>query len=85
MAFLFALGATVLNPYGLRLHAEVVSAVTSSSLATNIEEYLPPNFQEITQLPFLVVILLSIVLITVARERMPFRWLAVVCMSLFSD
>lgn len=83
VAFLFALGATVLNPYGLRLHAEVVTAVTSSSLATNIEEYLPPNFQEITQLPFLLGILLSIVLITVARERMPFRWLAVLCMSLF--
>ena len=82
-ALLFALGATLLNPYGLHLHAEVVSAVTSSSLAAQIEEYLPPNFQELTQLPFLLVILFTIVLMTVARERMPFRWLAVLCMSLF--
>jgi hypothetical protein len=83
IALLVAAAATLANPFGLRLHGEVLSAVTSGSLAASIEEYLPPNFQEIGQLPFLLVILLSIALIAVARNRMPFTWLVVFCMSLF--
>ncbi len=75
--------ATVLNPYGLRVHAEVISAVTSTLLARNIEEYMPPNFQEFGQLPFLIGLILVLGLLALSRDRMPFRWLALVAMSLF--
>ena len=75
--------ATVVNPYGLRVHAEVLSAVTSPLLARNIGEYLPPNFQEVGQLPFLIVLMLILGLLALARERMPLRWLVLIAMSLF--
>jgi hypothetical protein len=75
--------ATVVNPYGLRVHAEVLSAVTSPLLAKNIEEYMPPNFQEFGQLPFLFVLILILGLLALSRERMPLRWLVLVGMSLF--
>ncbi|MDP9177464.1 MAG: hypothetical protein M3O61_07275 [Gemmatimonadota bacterium] len=74
---------TFVNPYGIGLHREVFSAVTSSSLATKIEEYLPPKFNELASLPFLLVVLLTLVLFSVTQRRMPFRWLGVVVLSLF--
>ncbi|MEO8578419.1 MAG: hypothetical protein ABI556_17035, partial [Gemmatimonadales bacterium] len=40
--FLMAALATLANPYGIGLHREVYSAVTSSSLAKNIAEFLAP-------------------------------------------
>ena len=78
-----ATAGTFVNPYGVGLHREVFSAVTSSSLATNIEEYLPPKFNEFASFPFLIVVLLTFVLLSVSARRMPFRWLAVVVLSLF--
>jgi hypothetical protein len=78
-----ATAGTFVNPYGIGLHREVFSAVTSSSLATKIEEYLPPKFTELASLPFLIVVLLTVVLFSLSRRRMPFRWLAVVVLSLF--
>lgn len=81
--FASALAGTFINPYGVGLHREVFYAVTSSSLANNIEEYLPPNFNELASLPFLIVVLATLVLIALTSRRMPFRWLAVVVVSLF--
>lgn len=78
-----ATAGTFVNPYGIGLHREVFSAVTSSSLATMIEEYLPPKFNEFASLPFLLVVLLTVVLFSLSLRRMPFRWLAVVVLSLF--
>lgn len=75
--------ATVVNPYGLRVHAEVISAVTSPLLAANIGEYMPPNFQEVGQLPFLIVLMLILGLLALSRDRMPLRWLILITMSLF--
>jgi hypothetical protein len=83
LLLLAATAGTFVNPYGLGLHREVFSAVTSSSLATRIEEYLPPKFNELASLPFLLVVLLTVVLFSLSLRRMPFRWLAVVVLSLF--
>ena len=77
------LAGTLINPYGVGLHREVFSAVTSSSLANNIEEYLPPNFNELDSLPFLIVVLATVAMIALTARRMPFRWLAVIVVSLF--
>lgn len=78
-----ALAGTFVNPYGWGVHREVFSAVTSSSLANNIEEYLPPNFNEFASVPFLIVVLLTVVMLALSTRRMPFRWLAVIVVSLF--
>jgi hypothetical protein len=78
-----ATAGTLVNPYAMRLHREVFFAVTSSSLATNLEEYLPPKFTEFASFPFLIVVLVTVVLLSLSTRRMPFRWLAVVVLSLF--
>lgn len=83
LALAVASAVTFVNPYGIRLHREVISAVTSSSLASNIEEYLSPNFHDPTNLPFLLILLLSIVLLAMSTRRMPIPWLLVTTVTLF--
>jgi hypothetical protein len=83
IAFVLASASTLANPFGLALHREVFSAVTSSSLAKNMAEFLPPNFQDAGQWPFLLAILLTIALLSMSVRRMPLPWLFVVIMSLF--
>ncbi len=83
VALALASAATLFNPFGLALHREVFSAVTSASLARNMAEFLPPNFQDAGQWPFLLAILLTIALLSVGVRRMPLPWLAVVVVSLF--
>ena len=75
--------ATLANPYGVGLHREVYAAVTSSSLAGNIAEYLAPNFQDPGQWPFLLAILGTIALFSLTTKRIQLPWLAVILMSLF--
>jgi hypothetical protein len=82
-AFVVAVVATFINPYGYRLHQEVLFAVTSSSLANNIIEYLSPNFHDPTNLPFLLTLVLTFALLAVSTRRMPLPWLFVMTMSLF--
>ena len=82
-ALALASAATLLNPFGLALHREVLSAVTNTSLARNMAEFLPPNFQDAGQWPFLLAILLTIALLSFGARRMPLPWLAVVLVSLF--
>jgi hypothetical protein len=82
-AFLIAAASTVVNPFGIALYREVLFAVTSSSLAKNMAEFLAPNFQDPGQWPFLLALLLTIALLSMGVKRMPLNWLAVVIMSLF--
>lgn len=83
MSLLAAGIATLLNPYGIALHREVLSAITSTSLAGSISEYMAPNFQELMNLPFLLVLMLSITLLAITPKRIRFPWLAVLLLSLF--
>jgi hypothetical protein len=82
-AVILAFLSTFLNPFGVALHREVFGAVTSTSLARNIAEFQPPNFQDAGMWPFLLAILLTLVLLSLCVRRMPFPWLAVVVLSLF--
>jgi hypothetical protein len=75
--------ATLANPYGLRLHEEVLSAVTSSSLARNIAEFLAPNFQDAGQWPFLLAVLTTVGLFALGTKRIQLPWLVLILMSLF--
>jgi hypothetical protein len=83
VAFVIAAAATLLNPFGVALHREVLSAVTNTSLAKNMAEFLPPNFQDAGQWPFLLALLLTIALLSLGVRRMPLPWLGVVIMSVF--
>jgi hypothetical protein len=82
-AFLIASAATLANPFGIALHKEVFSAVTSSTLANNMAEFLAPNFQDAGQWPFLMALLLTVVLFSYTTRRPPLPWLILIVMSLF--
>ena len=75
--------ATIANPYLLGLHREVLSAVTSSSLANNIAEFLAPNFRDSGQWPFLLAVLATVALFALGTRRISMPHLAVILMSMF--
>jgi len=83
LALLLGAAGTLINPYGLTLHREVIFAVTSSSLAKNIAEYLAPNFQDAGQWPFLLAVLLTVGLFAVGTKRIQLPWLTLILISLF--
>jgi hypothetical protein len=82
-ALVLASVATLANPYGLRLHREVLSAVTSTSLANNIAEFLAPNFQDAGQWPFLLAVLGTVALFALGTRRIQLPWLVLILVSLF--
>lgn len=82
LAFAVAGFATLLNPYTIGLHREVLGAVTSASLAMHIDEYQPPNFGEMESLPFLIAIIAGVGLLAASRKRPSVPWLAVIAMTL---
>ena len=82
-AFGVAALGTLINPFGLVLHREVISAVTNTSLARNMSEFQPANFHELSQVPFLLALVFTIAVLLRRSHRMPFTWLFVVLMSAF--
>jgi flagellar biogenesis protein FliO len=83
LALVCGLAGTLLNPYGLTLHREVFSAVTDTSLANNIGEFLPPNFQDAYQWPFLLALIGTVALFALGTKRIQLPWLALILVSLF--
>ena len=83
VALAVAGAATFINPFGIALHREVFSAVTNSSLAGGMAEFMPPNFQDTGQWPFLLAILGTIALFAFTTRRIPLPWLGVIMLSLF--
>jgi hypothetical protein len=79
---LFALGAaavvTLVNPYGVTLHAEVFKTLTDSSLGAAIVEYQPPSFTSAADLPFLIALLVSAIIVVLSRARLRAAWLLVI-------
>jgi hypothetical protein len=82
-AFALASVATLANPYGVSLHREVFSAVTSTSLANNIAEFLAPNFQDSGQWPFMLAVLGTVALFAIGTRRIQMPWLILILISLF--
>jgi hypothetical protein len=74
---------TLLNPYGPRLHIEILEAATSPLLAASISEYLSPNFQALAALPFLLSVLATMGILAMSRHRMPWSWAITLFVTLF--
>ncbi|HUQ98187.1 MAG TPA: hypothetical protein VM166_01965 [Gemmatimonadaceae bacterium] len=83
IALALASVSTLANPFGIALHREVIGAVTNPSLAQNISEFLPSNFQDVDQWSFTLAILLTIALLSLGVRRMKLPWLFLIVLSLF--
>jgi hypothetical protein len=62
--------ATLLNPSGVDLWVTSVGYVTNRYLVGHTAEYLPPNFQQASAWPFLLMIALSLFLLATTRAQL---------------
>ncbi len=66
---LASLAASLVNPYGWKLHAHIYSYLTDRFLMDHIEEFQSPNFHGIAEKCFLILLVLSLaVLVTSGRK-----------------
>ena len=67
-----AAGATLINPYGLRLHRTVAATLSDPSVASLIDEYRPPSLSSFGDLFFFLVLALAVIAVVRTRKRMSF-------------
>jgi hypothetical protein len=63
-----SLAASLMNPYGYRLHLHVYQYLSSRWLMNHIDEFLSPNFHGLAQQCFVLVLLITIVGLAVGRK-----------------
>ena len=63
-----SLAASLVNPYGYRLHVHVYRYLSSRWLMNHIDEFLSPNFHGVAQQCFVVILLITIVVLAVGRK-----------------
>jgi hypothetical protein len=63
-----SLGASLLNPYGFRLHLHVYQYLSSRWLMNHIDEFLSPDFHGVAQQCFVLMLLITIVTLAVCRK-----------------
>jgi hypothetical protein len=61
--------ASLINPYGYELHLHVYRYLSSRWLMNHIDEFLSPNFHGVAQQCFVVILLITIVVSAVARNK----------------
>jgi hypothetical protein len=66
-----AVAASLINPYGYRLHLHVYQYLSNRWLMNHIDEFLSPNFHGIAQQCFVVLLLLTIAALAWARNKPP--------------
>lgn len=72
LCLLCASGATLINPYGLRLHRAVLATLSDRSVATLIDEYQPPSLTALPDLFFFLILLFAVIAVIRTRVRMSF-------------
>jgi hypothetical protein len=61
--------ASLINPYGYKLHLHVYQYLSSRWMMNHIDEFLSPNFHGVAQQCFVAILLLTIVGLAVARNK----------------
>jgi len=63
-----SLVASLLNPYGYRLHLHVYQYLSSRWFMNHIDEFLSPNFHGVAQQCFVLILLVTIIALAVGRK-----------------
>ena len=69
MVTVASLAASLINPYGYKLHLHVYRYLTSRWLMNHIDEFLSPNFHGVAQQCFVAILLITIVALAAARNK----------------
>jgi hypothetical protein len=78
LAFVLSALATVVNPYGLRLHAHIYRYLSDRYLVNHIEEFRSPDFHGWAQRSFALILVLVLIAFAGNRGKIPLRhWLVV--------
>jgi hypothetical protein len=64
-----SLVTSLINPYGYKLHLHVYRYLSSRWLMNHIDEFLSPNFHGVAQQCFVAILLITIVVLAVARHK----------------
>jgi len=81
---LLTFGASFLNPYGYQLHVHVYRYLSDRYLMDRITEFLSPDFHSPAQQCFAVLLLIAIVAMTVARQKITPARLMVIVLAAYS-
>jgi hypothetical protein len=76
--------ASLLNPYGYKLHLHVYQYLSSRWLMNHIDEFLSPNFHGIAQQCFVALLLITIVALAWGQKKPPLSRLLVLLFAAFS-
>jgi hypothetical protein len=76
--------ASLINPYGYKLHFHVYRYLSSRWLMNHIDEFLSPNFHGVAQQCFVAILLITIVGLAVARNKPPLSRVLVLLFATYS-
>ncbi|MGH9513363.1 MAG: hypothetical protein ACRD2U_14620 [Terriglobales bacterium] len=79
LAVLASFAASLINPFGLKLYSHIYEYLTNRFLMDHIDEFLSPNFHNIAPQCFAALLLITLIALAGAREKLiPARLLVVI-------
>lgn len=84
MVSALSLLASLLNPYGYKLHVHIYQYLSNRFLMNHIDEFSSPNFHGAAQQCFAVLLLITMVALASARERPRFSQALVIVLAAYS-
>ena len=84
VATLFSVLATLINPYGYKLHAHICSYLSNRFLMNHIDEFLSPDFHGIAQQCFAALLLITVVALATKRQKLRHSHLLVIIFAAYS-
>lgn len=76
--------ASLVNPYGYKLHVHVYRYLSDRWLMNHIDEFLSPNFHGVAQQCFVAILLVTIVALAMVRNKPPLSRLLVILFAAYS-
>jgi hypothetical protein len=76
--------ASLINPYGYKLHLHVYRYLSSRWLMNHIDEFLSPNFHGVAQQCFVAILLITIVGLAVSHSKPPLSRVLVLLFATYS-
>ena len=84
MVTALSLLASLINPYGYKLHLHVYRYLSSRWLMNHIDEFLSPNFHGVAQQCFVAILLITIVGLAVTRKKPSLSQVLVLFLATYS-
>ena len=84
VATLFSLFATLVNPYGYKLHVHIYLYLSNRFLMNHIDEFLSPNFHGVAQQCFAALLLITVAAVATKRQKLSLSHLLVIIFAAYS-